>query len=164
MKARQVAGFKGMRGIAAALVAALVCAAAAVAASATNARVGTQQGKRGTMLAGGNGHTLYLFTSDQGGKSSCYGSCAKAWPPDYTHGKPTAIQGTAVNPKLLGTTRRRSGALQVTYNGHPLYFFPADSNAGDMHGENQTAFGGHWYVVGPGGRAKKPVVFNPGAY
>jgi len=162
MTVREGAGLRAKGRIAAILAAVLVCATAAVAiASTTRARVGTQQGKLGTMLAGGNGHTLYLFMRD---KSSCYGACAKAWPPDYTHGTPAAITGSGVNSKLLGTTRRKSGALQATYNGHPLYFFSGDSKPGDMHGENANAFGGHWYVVGTSGKAKKPVVFNPGSY
>ena len=164
MTVRRVAAFRGIR-VAGVLAAAVLLIAAAVAmASANRAKVQTEQGKLGAMLAGGNGRTLYLFMVDKNDKSSCYGTCAKTWSPDYTSEKPTMVQGSGVYSNLLGTTRRRSGALQATYNGHPLYFFSGDSATGDMHGENVNQFGGHWYVVGPGGRAKKPVVFNPGAY
>jgi predicted lipoprotein with Yx(FWY)xxD motif len=76
----------------------------------------------------------------------------------------SAYAGSGVNPKLIGTTRRRSGALQATYNGHPLYFYSGDVNPGDMHGENQYEYGGYWYAIGPAGLLKKPVVFDPGAY
>lgn len=163
MTVRRVAALRGMR-VAGVLAALLLLAATVAMASSTRAKVGTQQGKLGAMLAGGNGRTLYMFMADKNDKSSCYGACAQSWPPDYTHQSPVAVQGSGVYSKSLGTTKRRSGALQVTYNGHPLYFFSGDSTAGDMHGENLDAFGGHWYVVGPGGRAKKPVVFNPGNY
>ena len=38
-----------------------------------------------------------------------------------TTGKPQAKEG--VQSDLLGTTRRNDGATQVTYAGHPLYFY-----------------------------------------
>lgn len=164
MTVRRVAAFRGIRAAGVIAAAILLIAAAAAIASANRAKVQTEQGRLGAMLAGGNGRTLYMFTVDKYDKSSCYGTCAKTWAPDYTSEKPAMVQGSGVYSSLLGTTRRRSGALQATYNGHPLYFFSGDSATGDMHGENANQFGGHWYVVGPGGRAKKPVVFNPGAY
>jgi predicted lipoprotein with Yx(FWY)xxD motif len=123
----------------------------------------THKGKLGTMLAGGNGHTLYLFTHDSHAKSSCYKSCAATWRPDLTHARPVARSG--VNAKLLGTTRRTNGTLQVTYNGHPLYFYAGDKQAGSMHGEGINAFGGHWYVVSTKGTAlkpHKPATWSPG--
>jgi predicted lipoprotein with Yx(FWY)xxD motif len=163
--------FRGSRRIATLLVAVFVCAATAVAvARSTSATVTTHQGKLGTMLAGRNGHTLYLFMHDTGSKSSCYGGCATAWPPDITHGRPLAAAGSGVNAKLLGTTRRKNGSLQVTYNGHPLYFYGGDKQPGSMHGENAYAFKGRWYAVNIKGAAIKPKkpavggVWNPGSY
>lgn len=153
------------RRITAVLIAIFVCTATAVAATTSGrARLGTTEGKLGEMLVGGNGYTLYAFTADKNGVSSCYGSCFQVWRPDFTSKKPTAVGGSGVNHGLLGTTRRKSGAYQATYNGHPLYFYVGDTQPGTMHGENLYQFGGSWYVVGPGGRVKKPVVFNPGAY
>ena len=67
---------------------------------------------------------LYLFDADKGKSSTCYGGCAKAWPPFLTKGKPSA--GPGVNARLLGTTKRRDGSLQVTYAGHPLYYYEGD--------------------------------------
>ena len=158
-------GFRSSTRIATLLVAVFVCASAAVAvARSTAASVTTHQGKLGTMLAGGNGHTLYLFTHDSKGKSTCYKTCSTTWQPDLTHARPLA-KGSGVSSKLLGTTRRSNGTLQVTYNGHPLYFYSGDKQAGNMHGEGVNAFGGHWYVVSTKGAAMKPkkaVVWSPG--
>jgi predicted lipoprotein with Yx(FWY)xxD motif len=154
-------GFRNSRRIAMVLTAIFVFAAAAAAvARSTAATVTTHQGKLGKMLAGRNGHTLYLFTHDRSAKSSCYKTCAATWQPDLTHARPVAAAGSGVNAQLLGTTRRMNGTLQVTYKGHPLYFFTGDKKPGSMHGENINAFGGHWYAVSTKGAAIKP--FNPG--
>ena len=157
-------GFPNSKLIATLLTAVLVCAAAGVAmARSSAATVTTHHGKLGSMLAGGNGHTLYLFTHDSRTKSSCYKTCAATWLPDLTHARPVAAAGSGVNAKLLGTTRRTNGAMQVTYNGHPLYFYAGDKKAGNMHGENANAFGGHWYVVSTKGSAMKPQkAWSPG--
>ena len=74
------------------------------------------------------------------------------WPPLTTTGKPRA--GKGANPKLLGVERRSDGRLQVTYKGHPLYFYagglgpPPDKKPGDVNGQN---FAGLWWVVSPRG-------------
>jgi predicted lipoprotein with Yx(FWY)xxD motif len=52
---------------------------------------------------------------------------------------------------LLGTTARSDGTTQVTYNGHPLYYFVGDTKAGDTMGEGSTAFGAGWDVLSPAG-------------
>ena len=143
--------------IAAVVAIVVVCGAAAVAmARISVATVTTHKGRLGVMLAAANGHTLYLFAHDSKGKSSCYGSCARVWPPLLTGGRPVAARGSGVNSKLLGTTRRSNGTLQATYNGHPLYRYAADVKAGDMHGENLNQYGGRWYAVGTSGNALKP--------
>lgn len=165
MTFRAGAVFIGKRSVAAVLAAVLICTAAAVAmARSTGARVGTaQEATYGAILVGGNGHTLYMRTRDQWNKSTCYGACAKTWSPDYTHGHPTVVSGSGLNPQRLGTTRRRNGSLQVTFRGHPLYFYSGDPSSGDMFGEGNYGFGAYWYVLGPLGKAKKPG-FSPGSY
>src|SRR2546430_9676867 len=67
----------------------------------------------GKILFDGRGRVVYLFARDRGGRSSCSGACAKAWPPFLTKGAPKA--GRGVNGTLLATTKRRDGTLQVTY-------------------------------------------------
>ena len=87
------------------------------------------------------GKTLYIFTKDAAGKSNCNGGCAGAWPPF-----------AVANPALAGgdfsIVTRDDGAKQWAHQGKPLYFYAADTAAGDMKGEGQ---GGVWYTI----KAKK---------
>jgi predicted lipoprotein with Yx(FWY)xxD motif len=132
------------------LVAGLVFALAGTVFAAGPATVKTRHGKLGTFLVGPNGRTLYLFEKDKTKKSTCSGACATAWPPLLTTGKPKAA-GKA-KKSLLGTTKRSDGKTQVTYKGHPLYYFVQDKKAGDTAGEGVDGFGAEWYVVGTNGK------------
>jgi predicted lipoprotein with Yx(FWY)xxD motif len=123
-------------------------AGAASPAAATTVKV-TKNAKLGRLLVTSNGRTLYLFLKDRGGKSACYGACATFWPPLLTSAK--AAAGAGAKASLLGTTRRKDGRLQVTYDHHPLYLFELDSKPGMAQGEGLTEFGAKWYAVGPGG-------------
>jgi predicted lipoprotein with Yx(FWY)xxD motif len=140
---------------------ALALAATAVAATAgaanqsataapTGAKLTVRSSRYGKVLFDGRGYSLYLFTSDRGTRSTCYGGCAKAWPPFLTSGKSSA--GPGVTARLLGTTQRRDGRLQVTYAGHPLYFYNGDGK-GQTKCQNVSNFGGLWLVVTPNGKA-----------
>jgi len=121
------------------------------AAAATGVTLKTAKGSGGTYLAGPNGHALYLWVADSGGKSACSGSCAQAWPPLTTKGNPTA--GAGVDASDLGTIMRSDGAEQVTYKGHPLYYFVADTSAGSTKGEGSDGFGAKWWLIAPSGTA-----------
>jgi predicted lipoprotein with Yx(FWY)xxD motif len=111
-------------------------------------RVGKSEYGRVVMNA--HGEALYLFDKEQGPSSQCYGDCAAAWPPLLTRGKPRA--GDGINPKLLGTTRRDDGHRQVTYRGHPLYYYVHDS-PGNILCQNVSEFGGLWLLVNGRGNA-----------
>jgi predicted lipoprotein with Yx(FWY)xxD motif len=100
----------------------------------------------GTILADGDGNTLYLYTPDAQGDSTCYDQCAANWPPLAGE----AQAGSGVDGSLLGTTQRTDGTTQVTYNGWPLYHFANDSAPGDTNGQG---VGSVWYVVGSDGNA-----------
>lgn len=113
------------------------------------AKVSTTSTSLGTFLVGPNGHTLYLFEKDKSTKSRCNGTCAGIWPPLLTKGAPVAA-GKAKS-SLLGTTKRKDGTKQVTYNGHPVYYYAADKSAGSTTGEGVEAFGAEWYVLNPKG-------------
>jgi predicted lipoprotein with Yx(FWY)xxD motif len=120
--------------------------------SGAGATVRAMRSRYGRVLFDGRGRALYLFTRERGRPTSrCYGDCAAAWPPFYTRGTPRA--GRGVRRSLLGTTRRRDGRLQVTYNGHPLYYYVADVRAGQITCQDVVEFGGTWLVVDPRGRA-----------
>lgn len=105
--------------------------------------------KLGTILADGEGKTVYLFEKDRGTTSTCSGACARAWPPVTTSGAPTA--GNGIQAAMLSTSTRSDGTTQVVYAGHPLYYFVRDADAGDAYGQGVDGFGAEWYVVGPNG-------------
>jgi predicted lipoprotein with Yx(FWY)xxD motif len=132
-----------------ALAAAIAVAAPSFAAG-SRATVKTRHGALGTFLTDGKGRTLYEFENDKTRKSTCNGACATAWPPLLTGGK--AKRAGQAKGSLLGTTKRRDGKLQVTYKGHPLYYFFQDMKAGDTHGEGVNGFGAQWFVLAPSGR------------
>jgi len=100
----------------------------------------------GSFLVDDKGMTLYLFTKDTANTSVCYDKCATAWPPLLTAGN--AAAGEGVDASLLGTTTRTDGAVQVTYNGWPLYYYEKDKAPGDVVGQN---VGDVWFVVSPAG-------------
>src|ERR671930_2242804 len=149
-------------GATALLAASLMLAAAVLAAgsAATTTRAGggasaqavtitARASRYGKILFDGRGRALYLFARDRGGRSSCSGACAQAWPPLRTKGAPKGLPG--VNAKLLGTTRRSDGTRQVTYAKHPLYYFKGDTKPGQIKCQNVSNFGGLWLVVAPNG-------------
>jgi predicted lipoprotein with Yx(FWY)xxD motif len=104
----------------------------------------------GKILADSKGRSLYLFEADKGANSVCYGACASYWPPLTTSGKPSV--GGGISMSKLGTVARRGGTRQVTFDGHPLYYFAGDSAAGQTNGEGLTDFGGGWDVLDPAGK------------
>lgn len=125
-------------------------AASTSAAGASGVTISVKHSKDGTILAAGPKHmTVYLFEADKGGKSACSGACAGVWPPVTTGGAPQA-SGSASSAELA-TVTRSDGTRQVTYNGHPIYFFEKDGDAGDAYGQGVKGFGADWYVMSPGG-------------
>lgn len=133
------------------LVAALLAgvAVAAAAGPTGNPVVGMRATQLGSVLVAANGRTLYLFTGDTSKASTCYGACAAAWPPLLAKGSVAA--GTGLKGSLVGTVARKDGTLQVTYAGHPLYFFARDGKAGQTKGQASKNFGGRWFVLSPAG-------------
>ncbi len=111
---------------------------------AAHARLTLRSSEYGKVIFDAHGRVLYLFAADHSAKSTCYGVCAAAWPPMLTKGAPTA--GPGLNAKLVGTTKRRDGSLQVTYNGHPLYYYSADMR-GKIMCQHANMHGGFWFVV-----------------
>jgi predicted lipoprotein with Yx(FWY)xxD motif len=111
-------------------------------------RIITADSPFGTMLFDRTGQAIYLFDKERTASPACYGACAQAWPPVLTTGDPQAGQG--VREGLLGTTERRDGKVQVTYGGHPLYYY-ADEGKNQVLCHNVDEFGGLWLVVTPRG-------------
>ena len=101
--------------------------------------------KVGAVLVDAKGFTVYDFHKDKGTTSSCYGACAGVWPPVLTEGAPTGGEGASASK--LGTTKRKDGSLQVTYAGHPLYTYTADTKPGEANGQDIDSYGAEWYAL-----------------
>lgn len=107
----------------------------------------------GQILVDGQGRALYLFAADKTKDSTCYDACATAWPPLLVE-KGTAIDAMhGATTSLAGTIARKDGTVQVTYNGHPLYYFVGDKKPGEIECQAVVNFGAAWYVVDPNGNA-----------
>jgi predicted lipoprotein with Yx(FWY)xxD motif len=106
-------------------------------------------GDLGQVIVDSEGMTLYDFHKDKGTTSSCYGQCEKYWPPMTTSGEAKAKGGAQAS--MLGTSERKDGTMQVTYNGHPLYTFAEDKKPGEANGNDFKAFGAQWYALMPNG-------------
>lgn len=102
----------------------------------------------GKMLFDRSGQAIYLFEKETGPRAACYGPCAEAWPPVLTKGRPRAVGGARQG--LLGTTTRKDGSRQVTYAGHPLYYY-AHEDKGEVLCHDVEQFGALWLVVQPNG-------------
>lgn len=155
MLARAIAG-RRRAGLASA--GALIAAVASVGcASATNSlHPGREAIKSvdvpgvGRALVDDSGKTLYMFLADGRNDSSCYSACASVWPPVLTASRPSAEHGALTGK--LSTYRRDDGGTQVTYNGHPLYYYQADTGSGDAYGQGVDQFGAEWYAISPAGQ------------
>jgi len=110
----------------------------------------------GTVLVNGNGQTLYLLSSEQGGKLTCTddNGCTKVWPDtELPSGKTAGIAGAGVQASLLSTVKTADGKLYLTYNTFPLYTFTGDTKTGTAAGQGITSFGGTWAAITPAGVA-----------
>ena len=126
--------------------------AATTAVHSGKGTVNLVSSKYGMVLVNASGRTLYRYTPDKKGKSTCSGKCATYWPPFMAKGKVTA--GAGASGSLVGTIKRGKG-LQVTYAGWPLYTYVGDTKAGQITGEGTEKT---WYVVSATGALVKKAV------
>jgi predicted lipoprotein with Yx(FWY)xxD motif len=120
------------------------------AKTAGGAAVAMRTTQLGPTLVDSHGRTLYLFEKDKATASTCDSACASVWPPLTTNGKPQAQAG--ISAAKLGTTKRNDGKVEVTYAGHPLYYYVSDTEPGQLSGEGLDQFGAEWYAVAPSGK------------
>jgi predicted lipoprotein with Yx(FWY)xxD motif len=108
----------------------------------------TGDSEYGVMLFDDVGQAIYLFDKESDGTPACYDDCAANWPPVLTTGAP---QGSGASQTgLLGTVDRSDGSTQVTYGGHPLYYY-AHEDPGQVLCHDVDDYGGTWLVVTPEG-------------
>ncbi len=113
--------------------------------AATGPALVVAKSRFGPILFDGRGYVLYSFTHDPRGRTTCYGACAKAWPPYVVKARPAATKGARAS--LVGRTRRRDGRLQATYAGRPLYYYRGDDAPGVIRCQSASEFGGLWLVL-----------------
>jgi predicted lipoprotein with Yx(FWY)xxD motif len=123
---------------------------AAAGGGSSSVVVETHTGPLGTYLTDGSGRTLYMFASDTSTKSTCSGPCLTYWPALTVSGAPTTASGASAGK--VGTITGTGGTKQVTYDGHPLYYYSGDSAAGDTNGQGSTNFGARWWLLTPSGQ------------
>jgi predicted lipoprotein with Yx(FWY)xxD motif len=121
-------------------------------AKATLVTVGSAtNGHLGTILVDQSGRTLYRYTPDGVGKTTCTGTCATIWPPLTLPSGTTHVTATGgVTSSELGTIVRPGGTLQVTFAGMPLYLYSGDNGPGQVNGQGVA---GTWFVVSPTAKA-----------
>lgn len=127
--------------------------APAVAPSSTAAPAGgsvvvkSASSDLGDVLVGPDGRTMYGFTNDPEGASSCSGTCADAWPPVVV-GADWKV-GPELDSGIFSTIAREDGTQQLTVGRWPLYYYSGDAVAGDVTGQGS---GGVWFVAGTDGK------------
>lgn len=104
----------------------------------------------GAYVTDGSGQALYILEGEDD-PSACVDACEEEWPPfAVTSGEPTA-QGEELQEDLIGTVERPDGTMQITYDGHPLYFYHDDQGPGDTRGQHVEDQWGEWYLLSPEG-------------
>lgn len=135
--------------------------AAGSASSTSSTVITTKTSSGGSFLTDGAGRAVYLFMADSTGKSTCDGACAAAWPPVIATGQPSGSGGAQASD--LSTITRSDGTKQVTYDGHPLYYFQGDTGPGTDKGQGLNGFGALWWLVAPSGSSITTAVTIGGA-
>jgi predicted lipoprotein with Yx(FWY)xxD motif len=143
--------------LAVALLAAAACSSGSSSSSGSTSNgtatsstmITTKTSSGGSFLTNSAGRAVYLFMADSTGKSACDGACAAAWPPVIAASQPTAAGSAQATD--LGTITRSDGTKQVTYDGHPLYYFEGDTGPGTDKGQGLDNFGAKWWLVAPTG-------------
>jgi len=132
----------------------------AAASAATSAAAGGEtytvavvtDAKLGAYITGEDGKTLYTFAADSANTTACTDACAAKWPAFTVESDDTLTPGAGVTGTLT-TFARPDGKMQVAINGRPLYYYAADTKAGDTTGQG---VGGKWFVATPTGVTAAP--------
>ena len=155
--AAALAGCGSSSGTSASTAASTASTKPAAAKSAPSLVIGTYKTPEdGTLITGTNNRSLYVLKADEQStsahekSSTCNGACAAVWPPVLDTTTPT-VTGKA-NASLIGLTKRSDGTKQVTYNGLPLYYYAADTKAGQASGNHLKDSFGLWIGMLPSGK------------
>lgn len=125
-------------------------ALAALASASTSPALQLRQTRLGKLLVNSRGFTVFAFTKDGRNADSCakIAHCLSVWPPV----KPgTPLAGPGVKRSLIGTITLKGGTRQLTYAGHPLYTYVADTHPGQTSYVNFAQYGGRWPALNASG-------------
>jgi predicted lipoprotein with Yx(FWY)xxD motif len=114
--------------------------------SSAEALVRTSDSDLGEILTTADGMTVYGFTTDTNGESSCVDGCADAWPPVAVDGEQLPA---GMDADVFSVIERPDGSYQLKAGDWPLYTFMGDTAAGQTNGQGT---GGTWFVVKPDGQ------------
>ena len=118
------------------------------AAQPAASAISVAQTQVGKALVDANGRTLYLFAADKPDVSRLSNAGKAIWPP-FTSATPPIATGGA-SAAHIGMI---SSSKQITYNGHPLYYYAGDHQSGQIAGQGLSEFGARWYVLSAAGAA-----------
>jgi predicted lipoprotein with Yx(FWY)xxD motif len=118
---------------------------------AAGSAVSLKQTSLGKTLVDADGRTLYLFEGDKRNVRTLSAAGLAVWPPFTASTKPRALNGAAAG--RIGTIAHAGASAQITYNGHPLYYYVGDHGPGQTTGQGLNQFGALWYAVSAGGIA-----------
>jgi len=113
----------------------------------------------GTVIVNGSGRTLYVLSSEAGGKITCTDAngCTAVWPDtELPAGVQSATAGSGVDASQLGTVKDTAGKLYATFGGYPLYTFSGDDAPGVAKGQGINSFGGTWTTMSVSGTVMAP--------
>jgi predicted lipoprotein with Yx(FWY)xxD motif len=127
--------------------------------AAAGSAISLRQTSLGQTLVDANGRTLYLFEGDKRNVSTLSAAGQAVWPPFTSSTKPRALNGAIAG--RIGTLGPAGGSAQVTYNGHPLYYYVGDNSPGQTRGQGLNQFGALWYVVTASGTAVTSAPSSP---
>ncbi|HXY44532.1 MAG TPA: hypothetical protein VEH29_10115 [Acidimicrobiales bacterium] len=130
---------------------AAACGSASSSTTTTAAGAGSSTPKSGTIvvlvrtarigttlvLVDSKGFTLYTYALDKPGKIACTSAgCTSVWPPLLV----PAGDRLSMTLRGIGTETRPGGAVQVTFDGSPLYTYKGDTKAGEDTGNGVGDF------------------------
>jgi predicted lipoprotein with Yx(FWY)xxD motif len=117
-------------------------------AVAAGSAISIAQTPVGKALVDANGRALYLFLADKPNESRLSAAGRAIWPP-FTSTTAPAVKGASLGAQIAIIPASK----QVTYNGHPLYYYVGDQRPGQVAGQGLNQFGARWYVLSASGAA-----------
>ena len=93
-------------------------------------------------MTSAEGLTLYGFVNDVNAISTCYSTCAEAWPPVIVDADWKV--GPGLDTGVFSTTEREDGSLQLVAGKFPLYTYGGDAAPGDTTGQGS---GDVWFAM-----------------